>query len=63
LTATEDDRLINEASLKDVLLALATQSKTQYVMLSSILNELAALRETVRDLDPIFGEVLEQKRA
>jgi len=63
LTATEDDRLINEASLKDVLLALATQSKTQYVMLSSILNELAALRETVRDLDPIFGGVLEQKRA
>lgn len=54
--------MINEASLKDALLALARQSKTQYVMLSSVLNEVAALRETVRGLDPTFADVLEKKR-
>jgi hypothetical protein len=31
-------------------------------MLSSVLAELEALRETVRGLDPTFGDVLEQKR-
>jgi hypothetical protein len=31
-------------------------------MISSMLNEVAALRETVRGLDPTFSEVLEQRR-
>ena len=31
-------------------------------MLSSLLNEVVALRETVRALDPAFSEVLESRR-
>jgi hypothetical protein len=54
--------MINEPALKDALLALAEQNKTQYVMLSTVLNEVAALRETVRGLDPTFSEVLEDRR-
>jgi hypothetical protein len=54
--------MINESALKDALLALAEQNKTQYIMLSSVLNEVAALRETVRGLDPTFSEVLEDRR-
>jgi hypothetical protein len=42
---------------------LAEQNKSNYVMISSILDEVAALRETVRGLDPTFDEVLAQKRA
>lgn len=54
--------MINETALRDALSALAQQSKTLYVMTSSVLNEVAALRETVRGLDPTFADVLEQKR-
>ncbi len=54
--------MINEVALKDALLALAQQSKTHYIAFSSVLNEVAALRETVRGLDPTFSEVLETKR-
>jgi hypothetical protein len=55
-------RVINESALKDALLALAEQNKVQYAMISLVLDEVAALRETVRGLDPTFSEVLEQKR-
>jgi hypothetical protein len=55
-------RVINEPALKDALLALAEQNKVQYAMISLVLDEVAALRETVRGLDPTFSEVLEQKR-
>jgi len=48
--------------LKDALLTLAKQNETQYRMLSGMLNELVALRETVRGLDPTFSDVLEGKR-
>ena len=54
--------MINELALRDALLALAEQSKTQYLMFSAVLNEVAALRETVRGLDPTFSEVLEDRR-
>jgi len=54
--------MINEPALRDALLALAEQNKTQYVMLSAVLDEVAALREAVRGLDPTFADVLEQKR-
>ena len=54
--------MINENALRDVLLALAEQQKTQYVMISSVLNEVDALRETVRGHDPRFADILEQKR-
>jgi len=54
--------VINESALKDALLALAQQTKTQYLMTSAILNELAAVRETVRGLDPTFADVLATKQ-
>ncbi len=54
--------MINQVALRDALLALAEQHKTQYVMFSALLNEVAALRETVRGLDPTFSEVLEDRR-
>jgi hypothetical protein len=55
--------MINEEALRDALLALAEQHKTNYLMLSALMNEIAALRETVRGLDPTFTEVLEDRRA
>lgn len=54
--------MINEANLRDTLLSLATENKTNYIMLSSILNELVALRETVRGLDPTFGNVMKDQQ-
>jgi hypothetical protein len=54
--------MINEPVLRETLIALAGHAKSQYVMLSSTLNEVAALRETVRGLDPTFSEVLEDRR-
>lgn len=54
--------MINENALRDALLALAEQQKNQYIFYSAALNELAALRETVKGLDPAFSDVIEQKR-
>jgi hypothetical protein len=54
--------MINENALRDSLCALAQQSKTLYVMQTSVLNEVAAIRETVRGLDPTFADVIEGKR-
>jgi hypothetical protein len=54
--------MINEANLKDTLLSFATENRTQYIMLTSILNELVALRETVRGLDPTFGDVMRERQ-
>lgn len=55
--------MVNESALKDTLLALATSNRTNYIMFTSVLNELAALRETVRGLDPTFSDVMENRRA
>ncbi len=54
--------MINENALRDVLLALVTDLRSQYVVTSSIMVEVEALRETVRGLDPTFADVLDQKR-
>ena len=54
--------MINENALRDALLALAEEGKQNYVMISSVLNEVASLRETIRGLDPTFADVLEVKR-
>jgi outer membrane protein TolC len=54
--------MIDENALRDVLLALLEQQKNQYVFYSAALSELAALRETVKGLDPTFSDVIEQKR-
>ena len=54
--------MINENALRDALLALATDARSSYVMIASMLRELAALRETVRGLDPTFVDILERER-
>lgn len=54
--------MAGETNLQAFLLALNEDAKTQYIMISSVLAELAALRETVRGLDLTFGDVMEQKR-
>jgi hypothetical protein len=54
--------MVDESELRASLVALNEDAKSQYIMLSSILAELDALRETVRGLDPTFADVMEQKR-
>lgn len=54
--------MIKESALRDALMAVVNNSKTNYIMISSILAELAAVRETVRGLDPTFADVLAQKQ-
>jgi hypothetical protein len=54
--------MIDESALKETLLYLAEDNRTNYIMIASLTNEIAALRETVRGLDPTFREVLEVKR-
>jgi hypothetical protein len=54
--------MINETALRDVLMALLEQQKSQMIFHSGVLRELAALRETVRGLDPTFADVIEHKR-
>jgi hypothetical protein len=54
--------MIDERVLRDVLVLVATEQKKLYLMLSSVLNELAAVRESVRGLDPTFSEVLQHKQ-
>ena len=55
--------MINETALRDALLALTQDGRSTYVLLSSVLAEVAALRETVRGLDPTFADVLKEKRS
>jgi hypothetical protein len=54
--------MIDESHLRDVLTALTMETRSAFVMSNEILNELTALRETVRGLDPTFADVIEQKR-
>jgi len=54
--------MINESALRETLISLADLCKTQYATLSLVMDEVAALRETVRGLDPTFSEVLEKQR-
>jgi hypothetical protein len=54
--------VINESELRSVLIALIMEHRSAFVMSAAVLNELTALRETVRGLDPTFAEVIEQKR-
>lgn len=54
--------MINESALRDTLLAFATENRVNQIVMTSILNELVALRETVRGLDPTFADVLEDRR-
>ena len=54
--------MIDESALKETLLYLAEDNRTNYIMIASLTNEIAALREAVRGLDLTFPEVLEVKR-
>jgi len=54
--------MINENALRDALLALAQDGKSHYLMFSEMLTEVAALRDSVRGLDPTFQDVLDQRR-
>lgn len=52
---------INEDALRDALLALIEDAKSQYLVFSALNTEIEALRETVRALDPTFADVMAQK--
>ena len=54
--------MIDESNLRDVLTGLLMEARSAFEMSAAILNELTALRETVRGLDPTFADVIEQKR-
>jgi hypothetical protein len=54
--------MVDESKLKETLLFLAEDNRANYIMIASLTNEIAALREAVRGLDPTFPEVLEVKR-
>jgi hypothetical protein len=50
--------MINESALRDTLLAIVNDSKTLYLMISALNDEIAAMRETVQGLDPTFSDVM-----
>jgi len=54
--------MTDEMALRDVLMALVSGSKNNYIMISAALAELAAAREILSSLDPTFADVLEKKR-
>jgi hypothetical protein len=54
--------MVDKQTFRDVLLVLVAQGKTNYELISSLLAETAALRDTVRGLGPTFTDVLAQKR-
>jgi hypothetical protein len=56
------DPMINLLLLRDTLVLLATEQKKLYLMLSAKLNELAAVRESVRGLDPTFSDVFQERQ-
>ena len=44
--------MINEKVLRDVLISLATHSLTQYETHAAMVQEIMALRQAIRELDP-----------
>jgi hypothetical protein len=55
--------MVNESELRDVLVALIELDKKLYAAAAAALNEVAAVRETVRGLDPTFSENLAAHQA
>jgi hypothetical protein len=53
--------MVNETNLRAFLLALTEDAKNQYLVFSALNTEIEALRQTVRGLDPTFGDVMAQK--
>jgi hypothetical protein len=54
--------MIDEPALQVTLLAAIKHMKAQYELITSLGNEIAAIRQTVARLDPTFGDVLKAKR-
>jgi len=55
-------KTINRAELRATLIALTKNGKMHTEELMKLKDEVAALRETVRGLDPTFDDVMKQKR-
>lgn len=53
--------MINENALKDVLVNLAEINRDQYALLVDLGCEIAALKQTVRALDPTFVETFDRR--
>jgi hypothetical protein len=54
--------MINDDALRETLIALAEQQEMHYKLHTAIIQELAALRDTVKALDPTFWETLQANR-
>lgn len=54
-------RMINENALTDVLVNLAEINRNQYVLLVDLGCEIAALKQTIRALDPTFAETFDRR--
>jgi hypothetical protein len=55
--------MIDETELRDALLMLTAMNKKVYDMALATLNEVAAVREAVRGLDPTFSDVLAKRQS
>jgi hypothetical protein len=55
--------MINESKLRDTLIILAENVRKHHEILSLAMDEVAALRETVRGLDPTFDDVFRNRKA
>jgi hypothetical protein len=55
--------MINESKLRDTLIILAETVRKHHEILSLAMDEVAALRETVRGLDPTFDDVFRNRKA
>lgn len=55
-------KTINQFELRATLIALAKDGKLHMEMIWKANEEIAALRETVRGLDPTFDDVLKRKK-
>ena len=54
--------MIDESELKDTLIILVAFCRKSFDFSVQTLNELAAVRESVRGLDPTFSDVLSGHR-
>jgi hypothetical protein len=54
--------VLNEREFKDALVALLDARKIQTELIASTMAEIAAVRESIRALDPTFDDTLAEKR-
>jgi hypothetical protein len=53
--------VINENALREVLVNLAETNRNLYVLLVDLGCEVAAMKETIRALDPTFSETFDRR--